>query len=247
MEYKYTSIVLGKRDVGETDRIYSLYTLEGGKVQALAKGVRKTGAKLAGLLENFTYADISVARNQGMGKITSSVVENGFPSLRRDYYSLSKTLSIFNIFNKIVDLDHKDPAVFMLLREFLEAVDSQSLISSTMKAEDYEDRIELLSSVFLYKLLDTLGYGSQIDGCAECGKEIGKSVEADVFFSARSGGLVCSECGSKTGNILSLSGNSVKLMHISLKNNLKSFARLKAQRKDVNHIKMAIREILAWI
>ena len=135
----------------------------------------------------------------------------------------------------------------MLLREFLEAVDSQSLISSTMKAEDYEDRIELLSSVFLYKLLDTLGYGSQIDGCAECGKEIGKSVEADVFFSARSGGLVCSECGSKTGNILSLSGNSVKLMHISLKNNLKSFARLKAQRKDVNHIKMAIREILAWI
>ena len=33
MEYKYTGIILNKRDVGETDRIYSIYTLEGGKIR----------------------------------------------------------------------------------------------------------------------------------------------------------------------------------------------------------------------
>ena len=60
MEYKYTSIILDKKDVGETDRIYSFYTLEGGKIQSLAKGVRKSGAKLAGSLENFLFAGVIV-------------------------------------------------------------------------------------------------------------------------------------------------------------------------------------------
>ncbi|KKT87698.1 MAG: repair protein RecO protein, partial [Candidatus Moranbacteria bacterium GW2011_GWC2_45_10] len=231
MEYKYTSIVLGKRDVGETDRIYSLYTLEGGKVQALAKGVRKTGAKLAGLLENFTYADITVARSRGMGKITSSVVENNFSSLRSDYYALSKIVSSFNIFNKIVELDHKDPVVFETIKEYLEAIDSQSLVFSTMDNSEYEDKVELLTSVFLLKLLECLGYGGETEGCVECGKKI---TEEKIAFSAKSGGMVCSECNGAVRSQLFLSVNSVKLMRMATKNNLKSFVRLKVQRKDVN-------------
>lgn len=244
MEYKYTSIVLGKRDVGETDRIYLLYTLEGGKVQALAKGVRKSGAKLAGLLENFTYADISVARNQGMGKITSSVVENGFSSLRGEYYALSKAVASFNIFNKIIDLDHKDPVVFETAKEYLEAIDSQSLVFSTMKNSEYEDRLELLTAVFLLKLLECLGYGGELEGCVECGKGIGGE---KIPFSAKCGGIVCVDCNSSVRSQLFLNPNSIKLMRMASKNNLKSFVRLSAQRTDVNFVKIAIKETLDWI
>lgn len=244
MEHKYTSIVLGKRDVGETDRIYSLYTLEGGKVQALAKGVRKTGAKLAGSLENFIYAGITVARNQGMGKIISSVVENNFSSLRGDYYALSKAIASFNIFNKIIDLDHKDPAVFEVLREYLEAVDSQSLVFSTMENSDYEDRIELLTCIFLLKLLERLGYGGEMEGCVECGKKVASE---SIAFSAKNGGIVCESCNGAVRSQLFLSINAVKLMRMAMKNNLKSFVRLKVERRDVDCAKRAIKETLEWI
>jgi recombinational DNA repair protein (RecF pathway) len=41
------ALFLSKRDVGETDRICTIYTLEGGKIKSIAKGVRKAHAKLS--------------------------------------------------------------------------------------------------------------------------------------------------------------------------------------------------------
>lgn len=244
MEYKYTSIVLGKKDVGETDRIYFLYTLESGKVQALAKGVRRAQAKLAGSLENFTYADITVVRNQGMGKITSSVIENSFPSIRRDYESISKVFGAVNIFSKIVDFGNEDKEVFILFKQYLEIMDSQSLISATVDPVEYEEKIELITTIFLWKLLNILGYGSELGNCVDCGRDIG---EEDIYFSAQNGGMVCEKCFQTNKNKLMLSLNTVKLMRIAVANEIKFFARVKAQRKDVNLLKMVVREILAWI
>ena len=40
MDYKYNGIILSKKDVAETDRIYSIYTREAGKIRVLGKGVR---------------------------------------------------------------------------------------------------------------------------------------------------------------------------------------------------------------
>ncbi|EKE16470.1 MAG: recombination protein RecO [uncultured bacterium] len=244
MEYKYTSIILGKKDVGETDRIYFLYTLENGKVQALAKGVRRAQAKLAGSLENFTYADITVVRNQGMGKVTSSVIENSFPSIRRDYDSLSKVFNAVNIFNKVVDFGNEDKEVFILLKQYLETMDSQSLIAATMNPVEYEEKLELLTAIFLWKLLNVLGYGSELNSCADCGSPVDKD---DIYFSAQSGGIICKKCFEANRNKLMLSLNAVKLMRIAVGNEMKFFARIKVQRKDVNFLKMAIKEILAWI
>lgn len=247
MEYKYTSIILGKRDVGEADRIYSLYTLEGGKIQVLAKSVRKSQAKLAGYLENFTFADITVAKNMGMGKITGAVVENSFQSIRTQYFPVSRVMASLNVFNKIVDFDHRDQAVFWLLREYLEAVDSQSLISPTLEESELEEKISLLDAIFIFKLLNFLGYGIEIDACAECGRENGKHGSAELFFSAKSGGTVCKDCAKKGKAHLGLSQNAIKLMHLSLKNGIKPFMKIKASRKDIDFLSIANREILGWM
>ncbi len=42
------SILLRSRDVGEADRLYTFYTRDHGKIEALATGVRKIKSKLAG-------------------------------------------------------------------------------------------------------------------------------------------------------------------------------------------------------
>lgn len=47
MEYRYTALVLRKKEVGETDRLYTFYTKEQGKVRAVARGIRKSGARLS--------------------------------------------------------------------------------------------------------------------------------------------------------------------------------------------------------
>ena len=65
MEYRYTAIVLKKREIGETDRLYTFMTREGGKVRAKAVGVRKSEAKLASSLETLMLSDIAIVRGKG--------------------------------------------------------------------------------------------------------------------------------------------------------------------------------------
>jgi hypothetical protein len=45
--YKAEGVVLGRRNLGEADRILTLFTREFGRLQAKAKAVRKTTSRLA--------------------------------------------------------------------------------------------------------------------------------------------------------------------------------------------------------
>ncbi len=123
MEYKYTAIILNKRNVGETDRIYTMYSLEGGKIKSVAKGVRKPQAKLAASLESITLADVAIVRSRGLGKITGSIVENNFTALKKDENALLNIFAVFHLFDKLVDFENPDRIVFGLLQEYLESVE----------------------------------------------------------------------------------------------------------------------------
>ena len=111
MEYKYTGIILGKRDIGEADRIYSIYTLEAGKIQAKAIGVRRLNAKLAGHLETATLAEIFVAKTRGIGKITGAAALNYFGGIKKNLEAVSKVLLAFSRLNKIIFEQEKDEKI----------------------------------------------------------------------------------------------------------------------------------------
>jgi DNA repair protein RecO (recombination protein O) len=49
------AIVLSRRDFRENDQMIVLYTLEKGKIEALAKGIKKTVSKNAAFLEPFFF------------------------------------------------------------------------------------------------------------------------------------------------------------------------------------------------
>jgi len=152
MEYRYTGIILNKRNIGETDRMYTIFTREGGKIRTLAKGVRKPHAKLASSLETLTLADITVVKNRGTGKIAGSIIENTYPHLKKDGPALLEVFGAISLFNKLVDLESRDENLFMLLSDYLLAVDKCVSIG----AGDEKNR--LLSWGDSLKLLELSGY-----------------------------------------------------------------------------------------
>lgn len=236
MEYKFTGIILGKYNVGEADRIYTIYTLEKGKIKALAKGVRKAKARLAGNLENFSLADLAIAKGKGTGKITGSIVENNFRNLRNNLKALENVFEAVKILDKLTSLEEKDAELFNLLKEYLETTDKAIF--------EKEERISLITQGFILKFLDSLGYKIEVRHCVKCSGSLPKSGN---YFSAEKGGIICLNCLRDTEKRISASDNVIKLIRIFFQNSIKSLIKLKVAPKEINNLKVITREFVQWI
>ena len=60
--YKTEAVVLRARDLGEADRILTLYSREYGKLDAVAKGVKKMRSKMGGSAQPLTYSSFLLYR-----------------------------------------------------------------------------------------------------------------------------------------------------------------------------------------
>ncbi|MDR3559104.1 MAG: DNA repair protein RecO, partial [Candidatus Pacebacteria bacterium] len=160
MEYKYHSIVLEHTDVGETDRLYALYTKEAGRIMLAANGVRKPQAKLAGNLESITLVEVFAAKNRGRGRITGAIAADNFSGLKENLPAIQKVFATLKIFSRLVTQEEQDAGIFALLLDYLKAMDTSG---------EQEEKIEILTAGFIFKLLSGLGYGLEMKKCVSCG------------------------------------------------------------------------------
>jgi DNA repair protein RecO (recombination protein O) len=236
MEIKLTGVIIAKKDVGEADRLYTFYTLEKGKIQALAKGVRKVQARLAGSLENFNLVSFNVVGKGTVKKITNAIVEDNFLSLRNNLDALRLIFRSIRILNQLVDKEEKDENIFNLLAEYLQSVESASINSS--------DKIELISQGFLFKLLDNLGYRFEVMKCTQCGGSIGSEKN---YFSSQKGGMVCDNCSGTLKESMLIQTNSIKAIRIIYYNKIGSLLKLKVGKKELDDLRKITDNFLQWI
>lgn len=237
MEYRYTAIVLKKREVGETDRLYTLYTKEQGKVRAVAKGIRKSGAKLASQLENGTLADVAVARTRGTGKITGALAEEHYPKLR-DQLGILKTLLVtLDRFERLVHFDEPDGELYARLADFLAHME--------MSAEERsEERARLLGAAFLFQSLAHLGYAMEARVSAVSGKKF--LGHERFFFSPAQGGVVLAdECGDLPA--LLIRKNTVKLLRVFQEHPLSALMKIRITREDLRELERVAKHFFEWV
>ncbi|MGB9620610.1 MAG: DNA repair protein RecO, partial [Armatimonadota bacterium] len=77
-------IVLRRTDLGEKDRILTVFTRELGKLSAVAKGSRRPGSKLSGASESFACSKMMLASGRNMDVLTQAEVKESFPNIRAD-------------------------------------------------------------------------------------------------------------------------------------------------------------------
>ena len=237
MEYKYTGIILSKRDVGETDRICTIYTVEGGKIKSIAKGVRKSHAKLAASLENIVLADITIVKTRGLGKITGSIVENNFTALKSDCNAILETFVGLGFFDKLVDFENPDQKVFELLKNYLEAVDDCA-------RKGMHEKYVLLRLGFTVKLLHELGYAIEVNSCVICRKALSKE---NPLFSAQHGGTICADCAKENpDSAITIRANAIKMMRLFLQNKMSTLSKIQTNKEDCDSARLAVDEFLRW-
>ena len=65
--YKTEAVVLRSFRFGEADRVLHLYTLERGRIGAVAKGIRKTKSRFGARLEPLSHVELML--HQGSGEL----------------------------------------------------------------------------------------------------------------------------------------------------------------------------------
>jgi DNA repair protein RecO (recombination protein O) len=177
--YTTTGIILKRRDVGEGDRIYSIYTKDHGKIEAVAQGACKIKSKLAAHLEPLSRGEFMFAAGRRFERLIQARVQENFTPLKNDLKLLGQACFMAEVLDLLTKPSEKDPRIFELLeRSFLILKESQQSTN--------------LEQIFTVKLLQFLGFELILDHCVFCKKELVNPLS--VTIDALRGGVLCPQC-----------------------------------------------------
>lgn len=191
--YRATGIVLRTYKVAEADRIAAIYTVEEGKVRAVAKGVRKTSARHGQRLEPLAHVSLQLYRGRQLDTVTQVQGIDAFPGIRNDLDRLARAAVLL----EAVDLSTLD-------REPDER--RYRLLLGALRAMESRDR-PLLVSGMLLKLLLLDGVVPMLDQCTGCGQ-----ADELVAVDPSAGGARCRGC--RSGMLLSARGFELARMMV---------------------------------
>src|ERR671937_995210 len=182
--YRTEAVVLRSLRLGEADRVLHLYTLDRGRIGAVAKGIRKTRSRFGARLEPLSHAELLLHQGGGeLQTLTGAELIRPHSAVREDSYRLGVGLVGAEAMLRLFPEQEANPRAFGALTRFLDLLDE---LPSRAPARPALDSLGLS---FQLKLLWLSGYLPHVDGCAECG------VEGPIAgYSPRAGGRVCPTC-----------------------------------------------------
>lgn len=116
MDKTVEAIVLRRRELGETDRSIVLFSEEEGKIDAIARGARKSGSRLAAVTEPLTAAKYNLAPGKRNSYITQCQPLSSFRGLRTDYERLVLALSLAELYDELLPFHEPQPDAYHLFR-----------------------------------------------------------------------------------------------------------------------------------
>ncbi len=181
--YNVEAFVLRMRPLGEADRILTIFSRERGKLNAVAKGARKTQSRFGSRLDFFNRSLLTLHVGRSLDIITNArtVSEVWAQLVDPDNYLLVSYVG--ELIDALCEPDMEVPELYSMLCEL------QDAIRAGMKPD------VLIAAVDL-RLLTTLGFAPELDACARCGAPLGKRPLAGDrgSLSPLAGGLICRRC-----------------------------------------------------
>ncbi len=187
--YTIHAVNLATFNLGETDKIITMFSSERGIVRAVAKGARRPGAKIAGRAEPLNVCKMLLAKGRNLDIITQVEGIASFSNLRKDLTKLSYGLYYAELTQHFgQDLGEDSATYFDHLCRALSAL-----------AESGDDPT-LLALRFELHLLEVLGIKPELDVCVSCRDPLTEYRLS--FFHHDSGGIVCTSCYGARDRVL---------------------------------------------
>ena len=190
---KTEAVVLRSFRLGEADRVLHLYTLERGRVGAVAKGVRRTKSRFGARLEPLSHVETILHQGKGeLQTVTSVDLVRSHRAAREDSYRLGVGLVGLEAMLRLFAEPEPNQRAFEALIKFLD------LLDATESRVPGRPPLDPLVLGFQLKLLWLSGYLPHLTSCAECG-----GAGPFVGYSPAAGGAVCRNISSSSSEISS--------------------------------------------
>lgn len=148
--YKDEAIVLRRQNIGEADRILTLFTKNHGKIKAIAKGVRKVQSKKSPHLDLLILSQIFFAKAREIDIILEAQSVEVYDGLKKSLAKMKAGLYFAELVDVLSAERQEHQEVFNLLREALRSISTS-----------HESKVPLISRSFELKLLSLLGFWSR--------------------------------------------------------------------------------------
>ncbi len=230
-EYQTEAIIIHRTRLREADRVLTLYTPDRGKIEALARGVRKSTSKMAGHLELLTHTQIRLARGHTLDTIIGSQTIDSFMALKNDLWLTSYGLYAAELINQFTVAHSENPAMFQLFRETL------SRLAAAINPD-------LILRYFELHLLQLAGFRPQLQQCVACQREL---TPVTNIFCASAGGILCPECRDTHPGGFPISADALKVLRFLQRNPFSVVERLKIPSDLAQELKNALAAYIRYL
>ena len=229
--YQTEAIIIKKIKLGEADRILTLYTPHLGKIQAVAKGVRRPRSKMAGHLELLTHSLVSLARGRNLDTVIGSQTINSFLPLKSNLQLTSQALYAVELVDLFTADNDENYPLFQLLLE-------------TMHKLCQGNNNELTLRYFELHLLNLVGYRPQLGQCVSCHSPLKATTNS---FSPSAGGVLCPRCSQSQFYSYSLSVNALKVLRFLQTSDYDTISQLKIGPELCHELDGVMRNYLKYL
>ena len=248
MEYKTfktEAIIIKEKEFSEADKLFTVFTRRYGRIEILAKSIRKIKAKLQGGLQLLNYLSLEFVKGRSFNIATDAIIKNEFLSLKSSPLKFRAALYVSDLLDKLVKGEEKDDRIWHLL---LETLSNLQLTTCNL---------QLVLRYFEWNLLSYLGFKPELYFCVHCQEKIQKG---KVFFSVKDGGVLCQGCKKKyeaksnksfkgeiTPGIEEISKDAIKILRLIITQNQIILKRLKMTPALLQELKKISKLFLQYI
>ena len=123
--YKTEGIIIKAADLGDLDRLLTIYTRGYGKITGRAISARKKESKLNGLLQPFTSGQFLLAKGKTLDIVTDLEISSSYQYLHGHLENLGYAWYFSELIDKLVQAPERDENVWRLVKRAFEVLNEK--------------------------------------------------------------------------------------------------------------------------
>jgi DNA repair protein RecO (recombination protein O) len=213
-----------KEPRGEYDELFNFYTKDFGRIEVLAKGIKKMKSKLRGSVDLFYLSEIEFIQGKTYKTLTDALLVEKFKNIKKSLFKLKLVFAISELLDELLIAQEKDERIWKLLIQTLYNLNSPEIKPSLIRIFYY---------YFFWNLVSILGYKPELYFCSFCKKRI---KPGKIYFSPAEGGLVCQNCFKKDESAIEVKANTIKILRILTEKNLLFLKKIRFEGEDFDEL-----------